>query len=347
MQRTTLGRTGIDVSKICLGTMTFGSVQNTEQDGFEQMDYAVDHGIDFFDTAELYAVPPQPDTCHKTEVIVGNWMKARGNRDRIVLATKVTGGGPPLPWIRGEERRLDRANLEEALNGSLQRLQTDYIDLYQVHWPDRVTGRFGKRGYSHKPELDRTPIEETLTVLGEFVKAGKVRAIGISNETPWGTMQWLNMAEKLGLPRIATVQNAYSLLIREYEYGMSEIGLREDVGLLAYSPLAGGTLSGKYLGGRLPKGSRRDIDPRESRYRTPPAEAAVQAYIDLARKHGLNPVHMALAFVRQQPFVACPLPGATGMDQLKEVIGSAEVTLSDEIMDEINALWTAHPDPCV
>lgn len=347
MQKISLGRTGIEVSKICLGTMTWGSVQNDEADAHAQLDYAVlERGVDFLDTAELYAVPPKRETQGLTESYIGTWLKARGARDKVKIATKAAGPGG-VPWIRSSERRLDAINMTQALEDSLKRLQTDYIDLYQLHWPERPANRFGRRGYVPAPRNpNEVPLEDSLEVLDGFVKDGKVRAIGLSNETPWGTMHCLHLAETKGLPRVATVQNPYSLINRTYEVGLAEVGIQEDVGLLAYAPLGAGALSGKYLDGQMPAGSRRAIDYRSNRYDTPNAEAAIREYVGIARRHGLDPCQMALAFILAQPFVACPIIGATKMDQLKTDIDSIDVTLSDEVMAEIEAVQVRYPDPC-
>ncbi|SMH55785.1 NADP(H)-dependent aldo-keto reductase [Azospirillum agricola] len=346
MQYRSLGRTGLSVSAIGLGTMTWGR-QNSEAEGHAQMDAAVDRGINFFDTAEMYAVPPTAESYGKTEEIIGSWFQARGGRDKIVLASKIIGapaGG--FGWIRDGKSRLDRANLFAAVEASLARLKTDYIDLYQIHWPDRVTNRFGARLYSHKPEKDDVSIEETLAALGELVTAGKIRHVGLSNDSPWGVMRFLRAAEVAGLPRVASVQNAYNLLNRTFEQGLSEVSLREDVGLLAYAPLAAGTLSGKYLNGAVPPGSRRAIDHRPSRYATVNADAATGAYLDIARRHGLSPTQMAIAFTLRQPFVTSALIGATTMETLLSNIGSIDVTLSDEVLAEIDAVHERLPDPC-
>jgi aryl-alcohol dehydrogenase-like predicted oxidoreductase len=346
MQYRPLGRTGLQVSAIGLGTMTWGR-QNTEAEGHAQMDVALDHGISFWDTAEMYAIPPVAESYGTTEAIIGSWFKSRGKRDRVILATKAIGaanGG--FPWVRGGTAKLDRANLTAAVDASLTRLQTDVIDLYQLHWPDRVNNRFGQRSYAHRPQHDGTPLAETLAVLGDLIRAGKIRHIGLSNETPWGVMTCLKLAETQGLPRIASVQNAYNLLNRTYESGLAEIGLREDVGLLAYSPLGAGTLAGKYLGGVVPAGTRRAIDHRKSRYETPNADAATAAYLEVARRHGLSPTQMAIAFVLRQDFVASALIGATTMEDLTSNITALDVALSDEVMQEIEAVHARLPDPC-
>ena len=346
MQYRPLGRTGLSVSAIGLGTMTWGR-QNTEAEGHAQMDYALGEGVNFWDTAEMYAIPPTADTYGRTEEVIGNWFKATGKRDKVILASKVIGaadGG--FAWVRGGQAKLDRANIFAAVEASLRRLQTDYIDLYQLHWPDRSTNRFGPRNYVHRPEKDGTPIEETLAALDELVKSGKVRYIGVSNESPWGVMQFLKLAEQKGLPRIASIQNAYNLLNRTFEQGLAEVSVREDVGLLAYSPLGAGTLSGKYLDGAVPAGTRRALDHRKSRYATVNADAATKEYLEVARRHGLSPTQMAIAFTLQQPFVTSSLIGATNMEDLKSNIAAVNVTLSDEVWDDLEAVNARYPDPC-
>ncbi|WP_188259865.1 NADP(H)-dependent aldo-keto reductase [Azospirillum tabaci] len=346
MQYRPLGRTGLSVSAIGLGTMTWGR-QNSEAEGHAQMDYALGEGVNFWDTAEMYAIPPTADTYGRTEEVIGSWFKATGKRDQVILASKVVGatdGG--FAWVRNGEAKLDRANIFAAVEASLRRLQTDYIDLYQLHWPDRSTNRFGARNYVHRPEKDGTPIEETLAALDELVKSGKVRHIGVSNESPWGVMQFLKLAEDKGLPRIASIQNAYNLLNRTFEQGLAEVSLREDVGLLAYSPLAAGTLSGKYLDGAVPAGTRRALDHRKSRYATVNADVATKEYLDVARRHGLSPTQMAIAFTLRQPFVASSLIGATTLEDLKSNIAAVDLTLSDEVLKDIEAVNARYPDPC-
>lgn len=342
-----LGRTGLRVSAVCLGTMTFGR-QNTEAEGHAQMDLAFDRGVTFWDTAEMYAVPPTADTYGRTEEIIGTWLKARGRRDRVVIATKAIGnaaGG--FGWVRGGGAKLDRANLVRAVDDSLRRLGTDYIDLFQTHWPDRPTSRFGARVIAPpSAETDNTPIAETLSVLDDLVKAGKIRHVGVSNETPWGVMAHLAEAERRGLPRIAGIQNAYNLLNRTFEDGLAEVAMREDVGLLAYSPLGGGTLTGKYLDGAVPPGSRRSIDPRKSRYATPRADGAVRRYLDIARRHGLDPAQMAVAWVHRQPFVTAAIIGATSLEQLRHALDAVAITLTPELLAEIDAAHAADPNPC-
>lgn len=345
MQYRPLGRTDLNVSQICLGTMTWGQ-QNTQAEAFEQMDYAVDHGINFFDTAELYSIPPKDETYGSTEAIIGNWFKARGMRDQIILASKVCGPGADwIPHIRHAQTRLDRKNIEAALHASLQRLQTDYLDLYQLHWPDRETNFFGKLGYQHDPDDHPIPIEETLEVLHDLVKAGKVRHIGVSNETPWGMMEFLHQSENHHWPRLVSIQNPYNLLNRSFEIGLAEIAIREQVGLLAYSPTGFGVLSGKYLHNQQPPGARITLWPNYSRYTNPQAIAATEAYVELAQQHELDPVQMALAYVNSRDFLTSTIIGATTMPQLISNIASAELVLSDEVLCGIEAIHTQHPNP--
>ncbi|MGQ9366371.1 aldo/keto reductase [Azospirillum sp. ST 5-10] len=346
MEYRPLGRTGLTVSAIGLGTMTWGR-QNSEAEGHAQMDRALERGVTFWDTAEMYAVPPTADTYGRTETIIGTWFRSRGGRDKVVLASKVIGQPRgAFDWVRGGTARLDRANILAAVEASLRRLQTDWIDLYQLHWPDRLAVRFGARSYRHAPEDDGAPLEETLSVLDELVKAGKIRAFGLSNETPWGTMTCLKLAETRGLPRPASIQNAYNLLNRTFESGLAEVALREDVGLIAYSPLAAGTLAGKYLDGAVPDGTRRAVDHRKSRYDTPNADAATRAYLDIARRHGLEPTRMAIAFVAHQPFVASTLIGATTMAHLESNIDAFDLRLDPAVLKEIDGVHARNPDPC-
>ncbi len=343
MEYTTLGRTDIRVSRICLGTMTWGQ-QNTEAEAHQQLDAALDAGINFIDTAEMYPVPPKAETYTATETIIGNWLAARGNRDKVILATKVAGRAPDMSYIRGGPC-LDRKNVEAALDASLKRLKTDYVDLYQLHWPDRTNNRFGKLSYTHVPDETPVPIEETLTVLGDAVKAGKVRTVGLSNETPWGVMRFLAAAETLGLPRIVSIQNPYSLLNRSFEIGLAEIAHREDVGLLAYSPLGFGVLSGKYLNGARPETGRITMFERFRRYTNPQVEAATQEYVALAREKGLDPAQMALAYINSRPFLTSNIIGATTMEQLTSNIGSIEVKLGDDVIEAIDAIHARHTIP--
>lgn len=343
MEYRRLGQTELQVSSICLGTMTWGS-QNNQADGHAQMDYAFEQGVTFWDTAEMYAVPPHPNHHGTTETIIGEWFKRRGLRQQVILASKVIGANRHFHWVRGGNAKLDRANITQALEDSLQRLQTDYIDLYQLHWPDRSVNSFGQREYLHKPEQDGTPLAETLAVLRDLINQGKIRHIGVSNETPWGVMTALKLSETAGLLRIVSVQNPYNLLSREYEIGLSEISLRENCGLLAYSPLAGGDLSGKYLRGARPAGSRRVIWPGLSRYAR--GEDAIAAYVNLANRHNLDPSQMALSYVHQKDFVTSVIIGATSMLQLEIDIASAEVKLSPAVIEDIEEIQRQHPNPC-
>lgn len=341
-----LGRTDLSVSVICLGTMTWGS-QNSEAEGHAQIACALDRGVNFIDTAEMYPVTPsRPETRGRTEEIVGTWFAQNGGRDKVVLATKVMG---PF-WmeaIRGGNNRLDKRNIELAVDASLKRLQTDYIDLYQLHWPDRTVPKFGGRGLSRLDDAsDTVSIAETLEALDGLVKAGKIRHVGVSNETPWGVAQFLGLSETRGLPRIASIQNAYSLLNRLFEVGLSEFALREDVGLLAYSPLAAGHLSGKYMGGTIPKGSRLDVARQFTRYDTPPQRDATARYIAIAQAFGLDPSQMALAFVNDRPFVTANIIGATSMEQLQVALGSIDLKLDDEVLAAIEDVQRLYPDPC-
>jgi aryl-alcohol dehydrogenase-like predicted oxidoreductase len=341
-----LGDTGIDVSAICLGTMTWGE-QNTEAEAFEQMDYAMAQGVNFFDTAELYSIPPKADTYGRTEEIIGNWLSRTGNRDSIILASKIAGPGEGwVDHIRMGKTRFTRKHVEEALNGSLRRLQTDWIDLYQLHWPERDTNYFGELGFTPKDQDDFTPIAETLAALDGFVQAGKIRYIGLSNETPWGVMRFLHVAEQLNLPHIVSVQNPYSLLNRTYEVGMAEVSWREGCGLLAYSPLGFGVLSGKYLGGARPAAARLTLYPDYTRYSNPVAEQAIAEYAALARQHDLDLAQMALAFVTSRKFLTSTIVGATTMDQLRTDIGSIRMSLSEEVLEGIQAIHQARPNPC-
>ena len=339
-----LGQTDIEVSLICLGTMTWGE-QNTETEAFEQLDTAIAAGVNFIDTAELYPVPPIKETYTLTEQYLGNWLKQRGKRDDLIIATKIAGRSDWLPHIRNGQSCFDRKNIEEALEGSLKRLQTDYIDLYQLHWPDRNTNYFGELGYEHKENEVTVSIEETLQILADQVTAGKIRYIGLSNETPWGVMEFLHLASKLDLPRIVSIQNPYNLLNRSFEIGLAEIAHREDCGLLAYSPLGFGVLSGKYLGSEKPPKARITLFERFTRYNNPEAVTATQAYVDLAREHGLDPAQMALAYVNSRPFLTSNIIGATTMEQLESNLASVNIKLPEEVIDGIDAIHQRQPNP--
>ncbi len=344
MQYRKLGQTSIEVSTICLGTMTWGQ-QNTEAEAHNQLDAALAAGVNFIDTAELYPVPPIAETYTLTEQYLGNWIKKRGNREKIILASKVASRSDGLSHIRGDHACLDRTNIEQALNGSLERLQTDYIDLYQLHWPDRNTNFFGQLGFEYQADEITVPIEETLRVLADLVTKGKIRYIGLSNETPWGAMEFLRLSEKYNLPRIVSIQNPYNLLNRSFEIGLSEVSHKEDCGLLAYSPLGFGVLSGKYLGAQKPEKARITLFERFSRYTNPQAIQATQAYVDLAKTHGLKPNQMALAYVNSRPFLTSTIIGATNMEQLHSNLASIEIELTAEILEGIDAIHQKHPNP--
>ena len=343
MKYTTLPRSDVRVSKICLGTMTWGN-QNSQAEGFEQMDYSLEKGINFFDTAELYPVPASADTYAETERIIGNWFASRNNREQVVLATKIAGPGAYTAHIRTTGFSPD--SIQQALDGSLQRLQTDYIDLYQLHWPERNSNFFGSLGY--KPDENEQwedNFREILETLDDCIKAGKIRHIGLSNESPWGAMKYLALSEFANLPRMKTIQNPYSLLNRKFEVGNAEVTHREQLGLLAYSPMAFGILSGKYRSGKLPENSRLQLFPRMARYNSEESLQATELYAAIADKHGLSLAQMSLAFVTDQPFVTSNIIGATTMVQLRENIASASLSLSEEILDEIDAVHKQYSNP--
>ena len=342
MKKRKLGKTGLEVSEICLGTMTWGQ-QNTESEGHQQMDYALDKGINFFDTAEMYAVPPKKETQGSTERIIGSWFKERKSRDKVILATKVSGRSP-LNWLRDGDKTTEQSKEQifEAVDKSLIRLGVDYIDLYQLHWPDRPMNLFGGSiNYEHmdEPSID---ISIILDSLNELVKSGKIRYIGLSNETPWGTMKFLHHSEISSTPRVQSIQNAYNLLNRNFEIGGSEVAHREDVGLLAYSPIAQGYLSGKYQNGALPKGSRKELFNRLQRYEGPYAEEAIQAYLDIASKYEIDPTQLANQFVTTRAFVTSNIIGATNMEQLKLAVTSIDINLTKEIEEDIEKAFQRH-----
>ena len=338
-----LGTTDIDVSLICLGTMTWGT-QNTEKDAFEQMDYAVSQGINFFDTAEIYSVPPTSDSYGKTEVMIGNWFEKRKNRDKIILASKVA--GPGCDWIRGGGNNFDEKKIGEAIDGSLKRLKTDYIDLYQLHWPERSTNFFGRRDYLfNNKEGNWNSFENILEALEKYIKSGKIRHIGMSNETPYGLSRYLEISKNKGAPRMMSVQNPYNLVNRTYEIGMSEISIREKCGLLVYYPLAAGGLSGKYRNGKMPKDSRMALFKGWERHLNPLAMKAYDKYFELAKDLNLTMVQLAQSFVNSRPFVTSNIIGATTMDQLKENVESINIEFTDEMMERVNEIHNNNPNP--
>ncbi|HMN89148.1 MAG TPA: NADP(H)-dependent aldo-keto reductase [Saprospiraceae bacterium] len=344
MQYTTLGNTNLKVSKICLGTMTYGE-QNTEAEGHEQMDYAVANGINFFDTAEMYSIPPRPETQGSTERIIGTWLKSRGGRERVIIATKVVGPSPAMRHIRNP-LRINREQITQAVEGSMQRLQTDYIDLYQIHWPERHTNYFGRRGYVHDTtDTWQDNFLEHLETMHDLIQAGKIRYWGVSNETPWGLMRLLYLADRHGVPRCVSIQNPYNLLNRTFEIGLAEIAIREQTGLLAYSPLAFGTLSGKYMQGTDRPKDRLNRFKQYTRYNNPQAQQALRQYLQAAEAHGLSLTQMALAFVNSRPFVTSNIIGATNMFQLQENIDSIHQILPAEVLQAIEAVHQAIPDP--
>jgi len=346
MEYRRLGTTDIDVSTICLGTMTWGE-QNSEQEAHAQLDRALELGINFVDTAEIYPVPPRAETYGRTETFIGSWLASRpGARQKIVLATKVAGANNMLPHVRGGAR-LDRRQITEAIEGSLRRLRTDHVDLYQTHSPDRGVAIFGRPAPPPDPAKDGVAIEETLDVLADLVKAGKVRHVGISNETPYGVMRHLRHAEKSGAPRVQSIQNVYNLLNRTFEVALAEVALRANVKLLPYSPLGMGVLSGKYLDGAWPPGARITLfRDRYKRYLNPRGIAATGAYVKLAREHGLDPAQMALAFAASRPFVLSVIIGATSLDQLEQDTKAATLKLSPETLAAIEAIHAESPNPC-
>ena len=347
MQLKPLANTGILVPEICLGTMTFGE-QNTQAEAFQQLEYALDQGLFFWDTAEMYPVPPKPETQGATETILGNWIAQRGKRDQLFIASKIAGPSQGGSHIRDGQTRFNAAEISSAIDGSLKRLQSDYIDLYQLHWPQRPTNFFGKLGYGNaeaQQDTEITALEETLSALSNEIKKGRIRYIGLSNETPWGTLKFLHLAEKLGLEKFVSVQNPYSLLNRTYEIGMSEIAYYENVGLLAYSPLAFGYLTGKFRNGARPANARVTLFSRFSRYSNPESEWATEQYAQLAERHGLTLTQLSLAFIKQQFFVTSTIIGATNLDQLKENIQAFEIDLSAEVLQGIEDIHRQQPNP--
>lgn len=347
IEKRPLGRTGLDVTSCCLGTMTWGQ-QNTEAEGHAQMDYALERQINFWDTAEMYSVPPKAETQGSTETIIGTWLKKTGKRDQIILATKMCGRSRNT-WTRDgdiEWTRQTKEQVDEAVEKSLKRLQTDYIDLYQLHWPDRPVPLFGQRAAAQAHQYAYEPFEDILDHLHAHVKAGRIRHIGVSNETPYGVMRFLAESDKGGLPRIQSIQNAYNLVSRKFEEGLDEIAMREQVGLLAYSPLAQGYLTGKYRGGALPQGSRKQLFDRLQRYEIPPADKTINAYLDLAADLGVDPAQLAIKFCDTRPFVTATIIGATSMEQLKVCIDAFDLEWTDEIETRIGDIHAELPAPC-
>ena len=339
-----LGNTDLKVSTICLGTMTWGE-QNNQKEAFEQMNYALNCGVNFFDAAEIYPSPCKEETYGETERIIGNWFNQKKNRDKIILASKIA--GPGLSWIRNGGQNFSEQKIKKALEDSLQRLQTDYIDLYQLHWPERKTNFFGRLNYKHQEENSWNDFEKILIALEKFIKQGKIRYIGLSNETPWGLSKFLETSKIKKLPRMMSVQNPYSLLCRTYEVGLSEISIREKSGLLAYSPLAGGFLTGKYRNNNLPENSRQKLfADYYTRYSKPNASPVIEKYYNIAKKFDLNFAQMSIKFCEIQKFLTSVIIGATTMEQLKINIESVSVNLKEEILKEINNVQIKYPNPC-
>ena len=344
MKYSLLGHTDIEVSKLCLGSMTWGE-QNTETQAHQQLDCAVAHGVNFIDSAEMYPVPPRAETQGLTESYIGRWLRNRSDRDKLIIASKVTGPGRNMDYIRGGPR-LTADHIYKAVDDSLQRLQTDYIDLYQLHWPDRNANFFGKLGFQPTEHEQATPMLETLEALDELVQQHKIRYIGVSNETPWGVMSYLKLKDQYQLPVIQTIQNPYNLLNRSFEVGLAEISMRENVGLMAYSPLGFGVLSGKYLNGQQPQGARCERFKQYLRYHTPAGIKASAAYIKLALDHDLDPAQMALAWVNSRAFTTSTIIGATSLQQLESNLGSIDIELSDAVLAGIESIHREFSNPC-
>ena len=343
MKYTTLPNTDVKVSKICLGTMTFGQ-QNTEAEGHSQLDFAFEKGINFIDTAEMYSVPARQETYGSTEKIIGTWFKKSGKRDEVVLASKIAGPNPLFTYMR-DKNDFSPASIKFALDQSLKRLQTDYIDLYQLHWPERKTNTFGQRGFKIIEEGWEDNIQQVLETLQGFIQEGKIKNIGVSNETPWGMMRFLEESKKHDLPRISTIQNPYSVVNRSFEVGMSEICYRENVGLLAYSPMAFGVLSGKFLTGESHPNARINLFPQFARYNSENTREATRLYNEIAKDFGLTLTELALAFIEKQPFVTSTIIGATNLQQLEQNINTINVSLSEEIMVEVEKVQNNFPNP--
>jgi aryl-alcohol dehydrogenase-like predicted oxidoreductase len=339
-----LGNTELKVSTICLGTMTWGE-QNTQKDAFEQMNYALDCEINFFDAAEIYPSPCRKETYGETERIIGNWFNQKKNRDKVILTSKIA--GPGLSWVRNGDQNFSEQKIKKALEDSLQRLRTDYIDLYQLHWPERKTNFFGRLNYKYTEEDSWNKFEKVLIALEKFIKQGKIRYVGLSNETPWGLSKFLEISKIKKLPRMMSVQNPYSLLCRTYEIGLSEISIREKSGLLAYSPLAGGFLTGKYRNNNFPENSRQKLfADYYTRYSNPNASLVIEKYYNIAKKFGLDFAQMSIKFCEIQKFLTSVIIGATTMEQLKINIESVSVNLKEEILKEINNVQIKYPNPC-
>lgn len=343
-----LGRTDLMVSSCCLGTMTWGE-QNTEAEGHAQMDYAMDRGVDFWDTAELYSIPPKAETQGSTERIIGTWFKKTGRRSEVILATKAVGRSR-MTWFRKEPKdwmRHTKEQIDEAVAGSLERLQTDYIDLYQLHWPDRPAPIFGEKMDPKYYSAEYEAFEDILSHLDGHVKAGRIRHVGLSNETPYGVMRFIAESDKHDLPRMASIQNAYNLVNRQFEDGgLEEACVREDVGLLSYSPLGQGYLTGKYRGGALPKGSRKQLFDRLQRYESPEGLRAIESYLDMADRFAIDPTQLAIKFCDSRHFMASTIIGATSMEQLKTCIDAFDLDWTEEMESEVNSLHARQPSPC-
>ena len=340
-----LGHTNIEVSKICLGTMTFGE-QNTEKEAHEQLDFALEHGVNFIDTAEMYPVPPNSKTQGLTEKYIGSWLKKRNNRDDVIIASKVTGPAPDFSYIRNS-LKIDKKNIEKAIAENLKRLNTDYIDLYQIHWPQRQTNYFGQLNYKYSKENTNEIIDnlnESYEALNNLVESGKIRSIGLSNDTSWGAMKFLEISKEKSFSKIVTIQNPYSLLNRTYEINMAEISEMENIKLLAYSPLGFGVLTGKYINNK-PKNSRLSLWNRFDRYSNKNSKYSTLKYVELAKKYNITPTQLALSFVNQQPFVTSNIIGATNLSQLSENIKSIDLILDEEIINEIESIHLSQPNP--
>ncbi|HEY9696067.1 MAG TPA: NADP(H)-dependent aldo-keto reductase [Trichocoleus sp.] len=343
MQYHQLGESDLYVSEICLGTMTFGQ-QNSLEEAHQQLDYAIAQGINFIDTAEMYPVPPKAETYGATESFVGAWLKQQ-QRDRLIIATKIAGPGRGMKWIRDGAKAIDRPNVKQAIDDSLQRLQTDYIDLYQIHWPDRSVPLFGQTGFNPDQERETVPIAEQLEVFADVMQAGKIRYLGLSNETPWGVAEFSHVAQQLNLPKVVSIQNAYNLLNRVFDSALAEACYRERISLLAYSPLGFGTLSGKYLNQAAPSARINRFQGFGQRYLKPNVNEAITAYVEIAQRHQLSPVQLALAFVRSRWFVSSTIVGATSLEQLQENLNSLNVVLTKDILAEIDAVHLRYPNP--